>query len=70
LRTQVSFYKRREEQTRQETLPSMPLNNAIVSSINSLIKSNQRYKLLSKAKLAAAVAKAVFDPQLLNEVAL
>jgi hypothetical protein len=51
-------------------LSSVPLNESIVSVVNDLISSRQRYKLLSKANLGAAVAKAVFDPEFVGGAAL
>jgi len=53
-----------------ESKESLPLNEEIVKTINRLVSSKQRYKLLSKPNLAANIAKAVFDPALCNGIAI
>lgn len=70
LQTQVSFYQRKALATKGEQLPSMPLKDAIIQTINNLVQSKQRYKLLSNSNKASAVAKAIFDPALLDGIAI
>jgi len=53
-----------------ENKESVPLNVAIVRTINKLVSSKQRYKVLSNSNLAANIEKSVFDPTLCNAVAL
>ena len=48
----------------------MPLKDAIVYSINNMVNTKQRYKLLSKRNQAVAVAKAVIDSDLLNGIVI
>ena len=70
LRTQVSFYQWKMDLARQEALPSMPLKDAIVYSINNMVNTKQQYKLLSKRNQAVVVAKGVFDSDLLNRIVI
>jgi hypothetical protein len=66
----TSLNKYRKKAQHQPKVQSVPLNAAIVNAINHLVSSQQRYKLLSKRNLATNIAKAVFDPNLCNGVAL
>jgi hypothetical protein len=68
LQTSLNKYKKRVAML--ESKESLPLNEEIVKTINRLVSSKQRYKLLSKPNLAANIAKAVFDPALCNGVAI
>ncbi len=68
LQTSLNKYKKRVAML--ESKESLPLHLEIVKTINSLVSSKQRYKLLSKQNLAANIAKAVFDPALCDGVAL
>jgi len=65
--TLINRYKKKLAQYKME---SLPLNVAIVNSINQLLSSLQRYQLLSKKNMATLIAKAVFDPNLCDGLAL
>ena len=58
----LDYYKKKllENDSKQDK-QSLPLEEAFIDTVNSLLNSKQRYKLLSKENTADAIAKAVFN---------
>ncbi len=67
----VEYYKRKlsELQANQQQ-ESLPLEEALDSSVDALLTSKQRYKLMSTENISESIAKAVFNNNFANGVAL
>jgi hypothetical protein len=69
LQTHLNYYKEKAAND-CSTVPSVPLNEAIITVINDLVSSCQRYTLLFTSNLGSLVAEAVFHPYFVDGVAL
>jgi len=68
--TNLEYYKKKMAQTERKKKESMPLEDAVIDSINTLLESKQRYKVMLEENRAAAIARAVFNPNFAHGVAL
>ena len=67
----MNYYKRKAKEDKDDRkAQSIPLDEAVIETVNKLLSSRQRYKLLSDKNKASLIAKAVFNPEFCHGVAL
>jgi len=69
LLTSLEYYKRKHDANAGEAKESLPLDEAIIKSVNSLLLSKHRYKSMTPANVAEAVTKAIFNYNFANGIA-
>ncbi len=65
----LEYYKKKlSEVESKQPKQSLPLEEALIATVNSLLNLKERYKLLSEENKADAVAKVVFNNNFLKEL--
>lgn len=69
--TSIEYYKKKLlEVQSEERQVSLPLEEAVIQSVNALLSSKQRYKVMSVANISESMAKAIFNNNFANGMAL
>jgi hypothetical protein len=69
--TSLEYYKKKLlEVELQERHVSLPLEEAVIQSVNAMLSSKQRYKVMSVANILESIVKAIFNHNFANGMAL
>jgi hypothetical protein len=69
--TSVEYYKKNLLEVKsEERQVSLPLEEAVIQSVNALLSSKQHYKVISVANISESIAKAIFNNNSANGMAL
>jgi hypothetical protein len=69
LLTSLEYYKRKHDANAGEAKESLPLDEAIIKSVNSLLLSKHCYNSMTPVNVAEAVTKAIFNNNFANGIA-